>query len=168
MRVNSGNEIWTAKSPFFGGRPRVDLWFAALGNRSVSPCSSPKPHLRRPAFGLEIRNSSSSVRRQFGDNPEGFERKAWTGEESRCDVQTLEGLLSWCLGEHRPQPCEAINHDQIVGILAHRRSCRVPGRPSQHDSKLGCPWGTPSTSKPSKRLPPFQKNGPGQATQTSI
>ena len=29
------------------------------------------------------------------------------GDESRCDVQNVEALLSWCLGEHRPQPCEA-------------------------------------------------------------
>jgi excisionase family DNA binding protein len=66
-----------------------------------------KPRLRRAAFGLEIRNSSSSVRRQLGGNPEDFERKAWIGEESRCDVQNLEVLLSCCLGEHRPQPSEA-------------------------------------------------------------
>ena len=138
--INSG-EIWTAKSAFFVGHPSVDLWFVALGNRSVSPCSGPKPHLRSPTFGPEIRNSSSSVRRQFGDNPEGFERKAWIGEESRCDVQTLEGLLSWCLGEHRPQPCETISHDQIVGILAHRESCRAPWRSPQHDSEFELPVG---------------------------
>ena len=71
-RVSSG-EIWTAKSAFSVGRPSVDFWFGALGNRSVSPCLGPKPHLRSPTFGPEIRNSSSSVRRQFGGNSHDFE-----------------------------------------------------------------------------------------------
>jgi hypothetical protein len=100
-RVSSG-EIWTAKSAFSVGRPSVDFWFGALGNRSVSPCLGPKPHLRSPTFGPEIRNSSSSVRRQFGGNSGDSQPKARIGEESRCDVQTMEGLLSWCLGERLP------------------------------------------------------------------
>jgi hypothetical protein len=47
--ISSGNEIWTAKSPFFVGRPSVDLWFGALGNRLVSLCSDSKSSLPHPA-----------------------------------------------------------------------------------------------------------------------
>jgi excisionase family DNA binding protein len=89
------------------GSLSVVLWFGVLGHRLVFACWGSKSALRRHTFGLEIRNSPSSVRRQFGDNPEDFERKAWIADESRCDVQNVEALLSWCLGEHRPQPCEA-------------------------------------------------------------
>jgi hypothetical protein len=82
------------------GSLSVVLWFGALGHRLVFACLGSRSSLRRPTFGLEIRNSSSSVRRQFGGNYLGFEQKSMFGEESRCDVQNVEALLSWCLGEH--------------------------------------------------------------------
>jgi len=100
-----------------GGSLSVLLWFVVLGHRLILRFGSSKSTLRRHIFGLEIRNSSSSVRRQFGDNPEGFERKARIGEESRCDVQTLEGLLSWCLGEHRISQIETKSMTKLSEYL---------------------------------------------------
>jgi hypothetical protein len=84
-----------------GGSLRVAPWFGALGHPLIFPFWGSKSALQRHTFGLEIRNSSSSVRRQFGGNYLGFERKARIGDESRCDVQNVEALLSCCLGEHR-------------------------------------------------------------------
>jgi hypothetical protein len=57
----------------------------------------------------------SVVWRPFGGNPGEFERKARFGEESRCDVQNVEALLSWCLGEHRPKAAEhlGVHHNTI-------------------------------------------------------
>jgi excisionase family DNA binding protein len=89
------------------GSLSVVLWFGIPGDRLVLARWGSKSALRRHTFCLEIRNSSSSAWRQSSDNPEDFERKAMFGDESRCDVQNVEALLSWCLGEHRPQPCEA-------------------------------------------------------------
>jgi hypothetical protein len=77
------------------GRPSVDTWLGVPSFGLVSARLGSKSILRRPAFSQEIRNSSRLVWRQFARNSTDFQPTIMIGEDLRCDVQTLEGLLSW-------------------------------------------------------------------------
>ena len=142
---------------YFGSAFSAIAWFSRVGVRNRH-CDA--THLAWKFAIAHARSGDNSA-----SNPEDFERKSMFGEESWCDVQSVEALLSWCLGEHHLKPSETKNNDKIVGILAQRRSGRVPWRPPRHEPQLGCPWRTTDASEPSKPLPPFQKNGLRQATQ---
>jgi hypothetical protein len=60
-RVNSGDEIWTAKSPFFVGRPTVDLWFGDLGLRPISRCGGGNWFLCRHTWSYVLGHDKLSL-----------------------------------------------------------------------------------------------------------
>jgi hypothetical protein len=60
-RVNSGDEIWTAKSPFFGGRPTVDLWCGDLGLRPISRCGGGNWFLCRHTWSYVLGHDKLSL-----------------------------------------------------------------------------------------------------------